>query len=89
MRESEIFVEYEEGVAWGQDGEEDWKQYKVQCEADAKVNTPILEVVLQTIQSISRDREGVGSLGNNSEGLLNVEASIEIKFEVGAVKVQS
>jgi hypothetical protein len=61
----------------------------VQGEAGAKLNTSIVEVVLQTIHSISRDREGVGSLGNNSEGLLNIEASIEIELEVAAVKLQS
>jgi hypothetical protein len=61
----------------------------VKGEADANLNTPIVEVMLQTIHSISRDREGVGSLRYNFEGLLNVEASIEIELEVAAVKVQS
>lgn len=61
----------------------------MQGEDDANLNTPIVEVVLQTIYSISRDREGVGSVGNNSEGLLNIEASIEIELEVAAIKLQS
>lgn len=61
----------------------------MQGEAGAKLNTPVAQEMLETVHAISWDREGVGFLGNKPEGLLNVEASREIEFEVGAVKVQS
>ena len=61
----------------------------MQGEACANLYTLVTEIMLETVDAVSRDREGVGSLGNNSKGLLYVEASEEIELKVGAVIIQS
>ena len=52
----------------------------MQGEACANLYTLVTEIMLETVHAVSSDCEGVGSLGNNSEGLLYIEASEEIEL---------